>query len=177
MGLATHLELDLKKAGQTIIGSEGSSWMFENRLPRMLDLEFKPHVSAVTIILKDTSIITSEARRAGFATPMTTTAEQVYFSGLARGYGSDDDSSLIRLYTDDKGKVGPVKPLVKDEAAKLRLVVNLLRGLHLCAAAETIAYAQYVGLDLDQVLELSVSAAGGSKILSREGQKTRVFFE
>ena len=59
--------------------------MFENRLPRMLAPDFQPVASALTIILKDTSIIrTSEARRAGFPTPMTSTAEQAYFVPWAR---------------------------------------------------------------------------------------------
>lgn len=104
MGFATHLGLDPNYASENILKSDAWAWMFEHRLPRMLHPEFKPVASALTIILKDTGIITSEARRSGFPTPMTSTAEQVYFSGLGRGYGPDDDSSLIRLYTEGKGR-------------------------------------------------------------------------
>ncbi|KAI8298915.1 L-threonate dehydrogenase [Colletotrichum sp. SAR11_240] len=169
MGFASHLGLDLPSTGEHIVKSEGWSWMHENRLPRILDPEFKPIASAVTIILKDTSIITSEARRAGFPTPMTSTAEQAYFTALGRGWGPDDDAALLRLYIEGKGKIGPVKPTVKAEEAKLKLVVNLLRGIHLCAAAEALAFAHFVGLDLEQVFELCTNAAGGSKMLSSEG--------
>ncbi|KAF6836547.1 oxidoreductase [Colletotrichum plurivorum] len=171
LGFASHLGLDLAATGKALVESEGWSWMLENRLPRLLHPEFLPVASAVTIILKDTSIITSEARRAGFPTPMTSAAEQAYFAGLGRGFGPDDDSSLLRLYTEGKGRVGPVKPVTKTEDAKLALVVNLLRGIHLCAAAEALAFAQFVGLDLEQVLELCVNAAGGSKMLSGEGRR------
>lgn len=169
LGFASHLGLDLETASQAILESDGWAWMFENRLPRMLDPEFKPVASAVTIILKDTSIITSEARRAGFPTPMTSAAEQVYFSGLGRGYGPDDDSSLIRLYTEGKGKIGPVKGLAEDDESKLALVVGLFKGIYLCSAAEAIAFANKCDLDLDQVFDLCINAAGGSVMLQTIG--------
>ncbi|KAJ9132151.1 Oxidoreductase [Pleurostoma richardsiae] len=170
MGFASHLGLNLEKTGNYIINSDAWSWMFENRLPRILDLS-QPLASAITIILKDTSIITSEARRAGFPCHMTSVAEQVYFTGLGRGWGSDDDSSLIRLYDEGKGKVGPVKGAVEGEDAKLKLVADFLRGVHLCAAAETLAFADFLGLDLDQVFDLCVNAAGGSRVLATFGQQ------
>lgn len=170
MGFAAHLGLDLPKTGDAIVKSEGWSWMFENRLPRILDANFGPLASAITIILKDTSIITSEARRAKFPVLMTSIAEQGYFMALGRGYGPDDDASLLRLYNEGKGKIGPVKGLAQDEEAKLKLVINLLKGIHLCSAAECIAFAHHVGLDLDQVYELCINAAGGSKMLDAVGQ-------
>lgn len=169
MGFADHLGLDLPATAKAIIESEGWSWMFEHRSPRMLDPNFQPLASAVNIIMKDTSIITSEARRANFPSPMTSTAEQVYFTGLGRGFGGDDDSSLIRLYTEGKGKLGPVKTPEVSEEEKLKLVVDLLKGIHLCSAAETIAFAAHVGLDLDQVFDLCINAAGGSKLLNAVG--------
>ncbi|KAK0388953.1 hypothetical protein NLU13_2530 [Sarocladium strictum] len=171
MGFASHLGLDLQETAKAIIASEGWSWMFEHRSPRMLDPNFQPLASAVTIILKDTSIITSEARRAKFPSPMTSAAEQVYFSSLGRGFGGDDDSSLIRMYTEGQGgKIGPVKGAAETDESKLKLVVDLLRGIHLCSAAETLAFAQHVGLDLDQVYDLCINAAGGSRMLSAVGQ-------
>lgn len=169
MGLASHLGLDLPKTAEAILKSEGKSWMFENRSPRMLHPQFQPLASALTIILKDTSIITSEARRVGFPTPLSSAAEQVYFAGLGKGYGPDDDSGMIRVYTEGVGKVGPVAATAQTEEAKLALVVNLLRGIHLCSAAECLAFAKRLGLDLDQVMDLCVNAAGGSVMLDKTG--------
>ncbi|EON97513.1 putative 3-hydroxyisobutyrate dehydrogenase protein [Phaeoacremonium minimum UCRPA7] len=177
MGFASHLGLDLKKTSETIINSDGWSWMFENRLPRLLHPEHKPIASALTIILKDTSIITSEARRCKFATPMTSAAEQAYFTALGRGWGPDDDASLIRLYAEGKGKVGPVQGAAETEADKLSLVIALLKGIHLCSAAETLAFAKHVGLDLDQVYELCINAAGGSKMLESAGPEIMQAFQ
>lgn len=169
LGFAAHLGLDLPKAAAAVIGSQGKSWMFEHRSPRALHPEFQPIASAITIILKDTGIITAEARKAGFPTPMTSAAEQVYFTGVGRGYGPDDDSSLIRLYWEGKGKVGPVAGTAQTEEEKLALVIGLLKGIHLCSAGECIAFAARLGLDLDQVFELCINAAGGSAMLEAVG--------
>lgn len=169
LGFASHLGLDLKTAADGILKSEGRSWMFENRLPRLLAADFKPIASAVTIILKDAGIITSEARGCGYPTPMTSVAEQVYFSALGRGWGADDDASILRLYSEGVGKVGPVKGVAGSDSEKLELVVKLLKGIHLCATAEMIAFADHVGLELDQVFELCINAAGGSVMLDTFG--------
>ncbi|KAI1182932.1 NAD binding domain of 6-phosphogluconate dehydrogenase-domain-containing protein [Nemania serpens] len=167
MGFAQHLGLDLAYTYEKIQDSDASAWMFGHRGPRILS-QFKPIASAITIILKDAGIITSEALRAGFPTPMTGTAEQVYFSGLARGYGADDDSSLIRLYTE--GAKDAASPLAEeDKAKKLALVRGLLRGIYLCGTAESLAFAKRCELDLDQVFDLCINAAGGSKVFEDVG--------
>ncbi|KAI0449248.1 NAD binding domain of 6-phosphogluconate dehydrogenase-domain-containing protein [Xylaria acuta] len=167
MGFAQQLGLDLAYTYESIQNSDASAWMFGHRGPRILS-KFKPIASAITIILKDAGIITSEALRVGFSTPMTGTAEQVYFSSLGRGYGADDDSSLIRLYTE--GAKGSASPLTEvDKAKKLDLVKGLLRGIYLCGTAESLVFAKRCQLDLDQVYDLCINAAGGSKVLETAG--------
>ncbi|KAJ4253791.1 hypothetical protein NW762_010185 [Fusarium torreyae] len=169
IGFASYLDLDLPIVAGKIVQTEGWSWMLENRLPRMLDENHLPLASALTIILKDTSIITSEARRCRFPTPMTSTAEQVYFTGLGRGFGPDDDSGLIRLYTEGKGRIGAIASTTLTEDARLKLVVDLLKGIHVCSTIEALAFAHSVSLDLDQVFDLCINAAGGSSVLSSYG--------
>ncbi|RWA07214.1 hypothetical protein EKO27_g7876 [Xylaria grammica] len=167
LGFAQHLGLDLAYTYENIQNSDASAWMFGHRGPRVLS-EFKPIASAITIILKDAGIITSEALRVGFSTPMTGTAEQVYLSSIGRGYGADDDSSLIRLYTEGlKDAVSSLKE--DDRAKKLDLVKGLLRGIYLCGTAESLAFAKRCQLDLDQVYDLCINAAGGSKIFEIVG--------
>ncbi|KAI1193991.1 NAD binding domain of 6-phosphogluconate dehydrogenase-domain-containing protein [Nemania serpens] len=167
MGFAQRLGLDLAYTYESIQNSDASAWMFGHRGPRILS-QFKPIASAITIILKDAGIITSEALRAGFSTPMTGTAEQVYLSSLARGYGADDDSSLVRLYTE--GAKDAAEPLSEEDKAKrLALVRGLLRGIYLCGTAESLAFAKRCQLDLDQVFDLCINAAGGSKVFEDVG--------
>ncbi|KAI0014537.1 NAD binding domain of 6-phosphogluconate dehydrogenase-domain-containing protein [Xylariomycetidae sp. FL0641] len=177
MGLAAALGLDLAAAREEIVvRSRGDAWawMFEHRTPRMLTPGFRPVASALAIIVKDAGIVTAEAGRAGFPVPMTAAAEQVYFAGLARGYGADDDSSLIRLYTEgvvaadaETKATGSDDDQAKKQ--KLALVKALLKGIYLCAAAEALAFARTCGLDLDQVFALCRSAAGGSRVFEEVG--------
>ncbi|KAK4125997.1 hypothetical protein N657DRAFT_642760 [Parathielavia appendiculata] len=164
MGFAKRLGLDLATAQRAVLASEAWNWMFEHRTPRMLT-GFKPLASAVNIIVKDTGIITAEARRSGFKVPMTGIAEEGYRQAVAKGYGPDDDSSLLRLYTE----TGQVETSLETEDAKLALVIDLLKAINLCAAAESLAFADAVGLDLDQVLDLCANAAGASTMLKQHG--------
>ncbi|KAK3953433.1 hypothetical protein QBC32DRAFT_210153 [Pseudoneurospora amorphoporcata] len=168
MGFATHLGLDLAKTNEAVLNSDAWNWMFEHRTPRMLT-NYQPVASATVIIVKDTSIITAEARRSGFPTLMTSVAEQVYFSAVGKGYGADDDSGLVRLYAEGKGKVGPVQGAAGSDEERLALVIGLLKGILLCSAAESLAFADKVGLDLDQVFDLCINAAGGSQMLKKYG--------
>lgn len=168
MGFATHLGLDLAKTNEAVLNSDAWNWMFEHRTPRMLT-NYQPIASATVIIVKDTSIITAEARRSGFPTLMTSVAEQVYFSAVGRGYGPDDDSGLVRLYAEGKDKVGPVQGTAGSDEEKLALVIGLLKGILLCSAAESLAFADKVGLNLDQVFDLCINAAGGSQPLKQYG--------
>ncbi|KAF1845297.1 uncharacterized protein K460DRAFT_394984 [Cucurbitaria berberidis CBS 394.84] len=172
MGFAFHLGLDPVKTREAILGSRGSSFMFDHRTPRMFT-NFRPVASALTIILKDANIITSEARRNDFPTPMSSIAEQVFLDAFGRGFGADDDSGLVRLYT---GGVYPtsknpaIDTSIKSQEERLAMVIALLEGIHLCAAAEALAFAAQLGLDLAQVYELCSDAAGGSRLLDLVGR-------
>ena len=168
MGFAAQLGLDLAKTMETVLASDAWNWMFEHRTPRMLT-NFQPVASAINIIVKDTGIITAEGRRSAFPTLLTSAAEQVYLTGIGRGFGSDDDSSLLRLYSEGKGQVGPVHGQAESDETRLTLVLDLLRAILLCSAAESLAFAHAVGLDLDQVFDLCINAAGGSKMLEKFG--------
>ncbi|KAF4120413.1 3-hydroxyisobutyrate dehydrogenase [Geosmithia morbida] len=171
LGFASQLGLVLTEVAPQIVKSDGWSWMLENRLPRILAENHLPVASALGIIVKDTSIITSEARRFEFPTPLTSASEQVYFSGVRKGYLSDDDASLIRLYTEGKDSAIPVAGVATTKEDKLALVIGLLKGIHICSAVEALTYANHVGLDLDQVLDLCINAAGGSAVLSSVGEE------
>lgn len=53
MGFAAQLGLDAMKTAEAIKSSESWTWMHENRLQRMLEEDWHPGASALTIILKD----------------------------------------------------------------------------------------------------------------------------
>ena len=53
--------LDIRKVYEVITASAGNSWMFENRMPHVLDNDYAPR-SAVEIFVKDLGIVQDMAR-------------------------------------------------------------------------------------------------------------------
>lgn len=109
-------------------------------------------------------IITAAARLYDFPTPLCATAEQLYVSGLAQGFGSDDDSGMVRLYFPD-----PIASVSQSQNSpiKTKLIIALLTNIHLCAAAEAISFAQHLNVDMAQYQKL-VNAAAGSSTMFRK---------
>jgi putative dehydrogenase len=94
---AKKLGLDLAKVYEVITASAGNSWMFENRVPHILDNDFTPK-SAVSIFIKDLGIVSDMARAASFPTPVAASALQMFLMTAASGMGREDDASVARLY-------------------------------------------------------------------------------
>lgn len=89
--------LDIKKVYEVITASAGNSWMFENRMPHVLDGDYAPR-SAVDIFVKDLGIVQDMARSAKFPVPVAAAALQMFLATSAAGMGRDDDSSVARIY-------------------------------------------------------------------------------
>jgi 3-hydroxyisobutyrate dehydrogenase len=89
--------LDIRKVYEVITGSAGNSWMFENRVPHVLDNDYAPR-SAVEIFVKDLGIVQDMARGARFPVPMAAAALQMFLMAAGSGMGSDDDASVARVY-------------------------------------------------------------------------------
>lgn len=58
-----------------------------------------------------------------------------------------------------------------EKEQKLTLVKDLLKGIHLVAAAEALSLAHHVSIPLPQIYELAKDAAGGSKQFENFGPK------
>ena len=97
MAFAARQNLDLRKVYEVITASAGNSWMFENRMPHVLDADYTPR-SAVEIFVKDLGIVQDMARGARFPVPMAAAALQMFLATAACGMGRDDDASVARLY-------------------------------------------------------------------------------
>jgi 3-hydroxyisobutyrate dehydrogenase len=96
MTFAARLGLDLPKVYEVITGSAGNSWMFENRVPHILDGDYAPR-SAVDIFTKDLGIVSDMGRQEKFPLPVAATALQMFLATAAAGMGGDDDSSVARM--------------------------------------------------------------------------------
>ena len=90
------LGLDLPTVYKVITASAGNSWMFENRVPHILDADYSPR-SAVEIFTKDLGIIGDMSRKENFPAPVAATALQMFLMTAAAGMGKDDDASVARM--------------------------------------------------------------------------------
>jgi 3-hydroxyisobutyrate dehydrogenase len=105
---AKRLGLDIGKVYEVITASAGNSWMFENRMPHVLDGDYAPR-SAVDIFTKDLGIVTDMSRDNKFPTPIAGQALQLFLMTAAAGMGRDDDASVARLYAQIAGLELPKK--------------------------------------------------------------------
>lgn len=106
IAFAARQGLELRKVYEVICASAGNSWMFENRVPHVLDGDYTPR-SAVEIFVKDLGIIQDMARGARFPVPMAAAALQMFLATAGAGMGRDDDASVARLYARLSGTTLP----------------------------------------------------------------------
>lgn len=95
--LAAKVGIDLQVIQEIMSGSAASSWMLNDRGPRMLQSE--PEVtSAVDIFVKDLGIVLETGRETQCALPIAAIAHQMFLATSGRGDGRADDSQVIRSY-------------------------------------------------------------------------------
>ena len=97
MALGIKAGADPSQLYEVICNSAGMSWMFENRVPHILDGDYTP-LSAVNIFVKDLGIVLDAARALKFPLPLAATAHQLYLSTAAMGLGGEDDSAVVKYY-------------------------------------------------------------------------------
>jgi 3-hydroxyisobutyrate dehydrogenase len=104
--LAARIGVDLNVMLRILGGSSASSWMLQDRGPRMLQAE--PEVtSAVDIFVKDLGIVLEAGHEAKAALPLAALAHQLFLAASGRGDGAADDSQVIRSYFAINGQPPP----------------------------------------------------------------------
>jgi 3-hydroxyisobutyrate dehydrogenase len=93
---AKSLDLDISRVFEVITRSAGNSWMFENRVPHVVEGDYSPK-SAVSIFTKDLGIVSDIGLSRKFPLPIASAALQLFVMTEAAGMGKDDDSSVARL--------------------------------------------------------------------------------
>ena len=109
MAFAASLDLDLARVFEVITQSAGNSWMFENRVPHILEGDYSPR-SAVSIFTKDLGIVSDIGRSGNFPLPVASAALQLFLATAAAGMARDDDASVARLYAKIAGLALPAGP-------------------------------------------------------------------
>ncbi|MBL8534955.1 MAG: NAD-binding protein [Betaproteobacteria bacterium] len=108
MALGMKAGVDPKVLYEVISNSAGSSWMFQNRVPHIIDGDYTP-LSAVNIFVKDLGIVLDSARKMTFPLPITASAHQLYLAAAAHGHGFEDDSAVVKVFATLAGLDLPAK--------------------------------------------------------------------
>ena len=97
IALGIRTGADPKVIYEVISNSAGSSWMFQNRVPHILDGDYTP-LSAVNIFVKDLGIVLDSAKKMTFPLPITAVAHQMFLAAAGAGLGYEDDISVVKVY-------------------------------------------------------------------------------
>jgi 3-hydroxyisobutyrate dehydrogenase len=108
MTLALKLGLDPKLVLEIVSASSGASWIFGDRMPRVVAGDYAPR-AATKILTKDLSIAAAAAAEAGVPGPLATAARDVFAAAVADGHGEADDAAVIRYYAARAGVKLPTK--------------------------------------------------------------------
>ena len=84
----------------------GTSWMFENRAPHVVDGNYTPH-SSVNIWPKDLGIVLDIAKNSNFAAPLAAAALQQFLAAAGSGLGHEDDAAVAKVYARNAGLTLP----------------------------------------------------------------------
>ncbi len=116
MALGIRAGADPQKLYDVVTSAAGNSWMFENRMARVLTGDDAPR-SAVDIFVKDLGLVAQMARALDHPVPLASQAQQLFTAASAMGHGRADDGFVIRVWQaltgialpGDGGKNGPAK--------------------------------------------------------------------
>lgn len=97
LALGVKAGMDSQQLFDVITKSAGTSWMFENRGPHMIQNDYTPH-SAVDIFVKDLGIVLGTGKDNKFPVPLASTALQLFTMASAAGYGRLDDAAIVKVY-------------------------------------------------------------------------------
>ena len=97
MALGIRAGADPQKLYDVVTSAAGNSWMFENRMARVLTGDDAPR-SAVDIFVKDLGLVAEMARGLNHPVPLASQAQQLFTAASAMGQGRADDGFVIRVW-------------------------------------------------------------------------------
>ncbi|WP_375056850.1 L-threonate dehydrogenase [Zobellella sp. DQSA1] len=97
MAMAAKAEIPLELMFEVVTHSAGNSWMFENRVPHILEGDYAPR-SSVDIFVKDLGIVLDSAHQMKFPLPLASAAHQMFLAASNEGYGREDDAAVVKTF-------------------------------------------------------------------------------
>ena len=98
LALAEALGMDLEMVRSVVDKSSGGSWIFADRVPRLIAGDYTPPKAASKILTKDVGLAIDEAEAAGVPAPIARAAHHVFAGTVAQGLGDADDAAVIEHY-------------------------------------------------------------------------------
>ena len=98
LALGIKSGIDAETLFEVITLSAGNSWIFEDRVPHVLNNDYSPK-SAVDIFVKDLGIVLDAGKREGFPLPVSTAAFKQFVAANNMGLGGEDDAAIIKVYS------------------------------------------------------------------------------
>ncbi|MFS2223585.1 L-threonate dehydrogenase [Pantoea sp. B65] len=98
MALAARAGIPLDTMYEVVTNAAGNSWMFENRMRHVVDGDYSPK-SAVDIFVKDLGLVADTAKALHFPLPLASTAFNMFTSASNAGFGKQDDSAVIKIFS------------------------------------------------------------------------------
>ncbi|WP_116474967.1 L-threonate dehydrogenase [Zobellella maritima] len=97
MAMAAKADIPLELMFDVVTHSAGNSWMFENRVPHILDGDYSPR-SSVDIFVKDLGIVLDSAHQMKFPLPLASAAHQMFLAASNEGFGREDDAAVVKIF-------------------------------------------------------------------------------
>ena len=97
MALVSRAGISLDLMYDVVTHAAGNSWMFENRMARVLTGDYQAR-SAVDIFVKDLTLVADTARELRFPLPLASTALNMFLAASNAGHGKEDDSAVIKIF-------------------------------------------------------------------------------
>jgi 3-hydroxyisobutyrate dehydrogenase len=97
LALGIRAGLDPQKVFDVVMASSGMSWMFGDRIKRLIAGD-KQVAAAMPILSKDVGLALDMAQGLQFPLPVGSAAHQVFLGTLAHGHALEDDNAVIHYY-------------------------------------------------------------------------------
>lgn len=98
MAMAARANIPLDLMYEVVTNAAGNSWMFENRMKHVVEGDYTP-TSMVDIFVKDLGLVADTAKALKFPLPLASTALNMFTSAANAGYGQEDDSAVIKIFS------------------------------------------------------------------------------
>lgn len=108
MVFGMKLGLDPRTIFDVVCASSGASWVFGDRMPRVLAGDYSTK-AAVDVLAKDLGLALAAGAAARAAVPICATARQSFIATRALGHGQEDDAAVAKYYAQVAGVALPAR--------------------------------------------------------------------